>query len=119
MIAKSSDRPGGQYSLFKGASRRRTRSGLVNSVLSQKPGAHSKRRNPFTSHGNGQRKRNTTQIDRETAHGETHPITINSISKEGPEIVTSQKRAQEIPISVLDFLGGCVSYSGDGPTLDE
>lgn len=83
-----------------------------------------KRKNPFTSQQNGQEKRNSTQ-----AHGEAVCDDIASTSKDSAKVEVEhtkrlhqltyvRKPEQEIPVNVLDFLGGCVSYAGDGPTLN-
>lgn len=63
------------------------------------------------------------------AHGETVYDDIASTSKESTKVEVrhmnrlqqltyARKPEQEIPVNVLDFLGECVSYAGDGPTLN-
>lgn len=121
-IAKSSDRSRGIDPLFKGVLTRKTRSGHGDMVLSGDYDVCQKRKDPFTSQRNGQEKRNSMQ-----AHGKTVYDDIASTSKESAKVdvgntgglhqlTYTRKPEQEIPMNVLDFLGGCVSYAGDVPT---
>lgn len=123
-IAKSSDYSGGIDPLFKGVFTRKTRSGHGDVVLLGDSDTCQKRKNPFTSQQNGQEKRSSMQ-----AHGETVYDDIASTSKESTKVEVrhmnrlqqltyARKPEQEIPVNVLDFLGECVSYAGDGPTLN-
>lgn len=94
-------------------------------IFLEKPSVHQKRKNPFTNQQNGQGKKHTMQADKKTAHDETKSTVIDSTPKESakPEVGDTERVRQpisaripdhEIPANVLDFLGGCVSYSDCG-----
>lgn len=119
---KLGDSSGGQYPPFRGISRKQTGSEQVDPVFLEKSGVHQKRKNTFTNQQNGQGKRHTMQ---ETTHDKPKSTIIDSTPKESakPEVGDTERVHQptlsrisdhEIPANVLDFLGGCVSYSGCG-----
>lgn len=123
-IAKSSDCSGDQYSLSKSILKRQIRSGHLDLVLSEDSDLHQKRKNPFASQQNKQRKKTPMQARGGTLYN--IPSTAEGSSKtevehtKRPHQLTSTRRPkQEIPVNVLDFLGGCVSYAEAGPTLNE
>lgn len=91
----------------------------------EKSDVHQKRKNPFTNQQDGQGKKHTMQADKKTAHDETKSAVVDSAPKESakPEVGDTERVRQltparipdrEIPANVLDFLGGCVSYSDCG-----
>lgn len=85
---------------------------------------HKKRKNPSTPQQNGQRKEFTIQAKKKTIYNEI-PFTIDSTPKASAKSgvrdmggvhqpISTRIPDHEIPANVLDFLGGCVSYSGCG-----